>query len=573
MDQSVTYTYRRIDAGTSANPSMIEDVLYLEPMDGHERAHRGNLLIVAQFNNPSTAEIDLTKLKETVFNLVCDCYYEHDEIGSPLEALEESINKGIAHAGNLSQEKVQAKLGGLSLWGTTLSYVNLHLLTIGMRRNHEYFELDAPSTGVEEIKNDDLIIAISPTFQESIFKFFLRDKAEVENKIFGDELKSYMGSLNLDEKIPMVIGFNYCTIKPVPGDEEIIEIEYVEDKKKTPSVPNPMFIKFKNLINSILTKLTFRRPNITIYLKKPTVNSRQKKLLFLFALVGVLGVSVYGTLYFKTKQNNTLLVNTSLESAQTNLAKAQDLARLNPIESLALVDVSLKEIGAVKGARQINLEKITELENQAETITQLIYQRTPVVVTEAQLTTDQSKLIVAINEMGLVDNSNTLLVEKDSPWQTPVSVNTYHNNLYVLDRSANAIWKYIFNGGGYNGPSAYLTEPTNLSESLDLAIDGSIYVLSTQAVTKYTLGKKDTYALKGVYPVIESTSRIATFPEGKNIYISNKQGISVFDKNGNYVKTLVGTFTDSVQRLYSLDTDKTLIFQADNRWWQISLLQ
>ena len=71
-----------------------------------------------------------------------------------------------------------------------------------------------------------------------------------------------------------------------------------------------------------------------------------------------------------------------------------------------------------------------------------------------------------------------------SNWRQPVAITTYLENLYVLDRTAQKVWRYIADGEGFtisDGQEAIeFADDANLEQAVDVAIyseDGSVIIL------------------------------------------------------------------------------------------------
>lgn len=70
-------------------------------------------------------------------------------------------------------------------------------------------------------------------------------------------------------------------------------------------------------------------------------------------------------------------------------------------------------------------------------------------------------------------------------------------NLYLIDPRARQILRYepTADGGGLSGPSNYLKTATDVSGFRSLVVDGNVYVLSGQGVTRYLTGSAEDYRL------------------------------------------------------------------------------
>jgi hypothetical protein len=86
-------------------------------------------------------------------------------------------------------------------------------------------------------------------------------------------------------------------------------------------------------------------------------------------------------------------------------------------------------------------------------------------------------------------------------WKKPVALRTWQDRLYILDPSANQIWRYLPNGTTYpNPPEQYFTVDyqRNLTQATDFAIDekGNVYVLFADGTVKeLNAGAEQPFAL------------------------------------------------------------------------------
>lgn len=129
------------------------------------------------------------------------------------------------------------------------------------------------------------------------------------------------------------------------------------------------------------------------------------------------------------------------------------------------------------------------------------------------------------------------VVKTDQNWGEIGELVAFAGNLYLLDRKNNAIWKYIAQESGFSGRASYLNSDVrvNLSSARKMVIDGSVWVLTDSGILKFTSGRGDNFAFKGLADSISAVS-IFTSDTDKNLYVLDKQTprILVFDKDGNY---------------------------------------
>lgn len=125
-------------------------------------------------------------------------------------------------------------------------------------------------------------------------------------------------------------------------------------------------------------------------------------------------------------------------------------------------------------------------------------------------------------------------------WKDPVAFDNFQNNLYVLDRIANRIHKYIPTPGGYEvEPSDFFdpAEEVDISTARDMAIDGDIYILlEDNSILKYRAGQQVRFQLRDLDRPIQLASQLFTSQDSDSLFIvdeGNRRIIEVDIRDGN----------------------------------------
>lgn len=131
-------------------------------------------------------------------------------------------------------------------------------------------------------------------------------------------------------------------------------------------------------------------------------------------------------------------------------------------------------------------------------------------------------------------NPRLLRITGTETWRTPVAFDNFNNNFYVLDPGANAIHKYQATAGGYEvAPSSYVlaTAEIDLSRAIDMAIDGDIFVLMSDAsVLRLRGGQRETFAISGLDGDSLKATRIFTEVDTDSLYLvdsANKRIVEI----------------------------------------------
>ena len=124
-------------------------------------------------------------------------------------------------------------------------------------------------------------------------------------------------------------------------------------------------------------------------------------------------------------------------------------------------------------------------------------------------------------------------------WRTPVAFDNFNNNLYVLDPGANTIFKYQWTAGGYElGPTSYLDprDEIDISDAIDFAIDGDIYVLFDDgSIRKLSGGSEVGFSISGLEGEALRATRIFTDVDSESLYLAdraNKRIVEIDKRDG-----------------------------------------
>ncbi|USN53116.1 MAG: hypothetical protein H6760_02965 [Candidatus Nomurabacteria bacterium] len=116
-----------------------------------------------------------------------------------------------------------------------------------------------------------------------------------------------------------------------------------------------------------------------------------------------------------------------------------------------------------------------------------------------------------------------------------VAMSTYQSRVYILDKLNNQIYRSLQGSAAIGTASEWLDANYDLSQSVDLAVDGTIYVADESgAVREFSQGTQDDFTLQDITPAVNHIDRIWTDAEANNLYIldRNEKRLLVFTKNG-----------------------------------------
>ncbi len=194
--------------------------------------------------------------------------------------------------------------------------------------------------------------------------------------------------------------------------------------------------------------------------------------------------------------------------------------------------------------------------------------------------TRPKNVLVALDANGLLvaysptyfTNAQQLVTE--GRWQEPVALAVYRSNLYVLDRAANQIWRYVPPAGAEsypNAPEEYFNgeQLPNLADAVDFGIsdDGAVYILfSDGTVRRYRrnvqgIAEEQPFEFRQRPPGAISSGAalfVDNDPASRNLYVVDPAGETIYETSW------AGTFNQGYRPRNLLDAFKEArAFYAD----------
>lgn len=200
--------------------------------------------------------------------------------------------------------------------------------------------------------------------------------------------------------------------------------------------------------------------------------------------------------------------------------------------------------------------------------------------TDTVLLLDRSNNLLRYDPTGEV---TALKVAEVDQWQFPTLISTFNGNFYLLDRDPSRIIKYVPAAAGYSAPPVdWLSEETSvdLSTAVDMAIDGSIYVLLADgAVLRFREGVQEEFEQTDIDVPISSAAALYATPLTRYLYVadtSNKR-IVQFSKDGHFERQfLPPAESEAFAQLQSIAVDELtgkIYALSGNKLWVASMPQ
>jgi hypothetical protein len=135
----------------------------------------------------------------------------------------------------------------------------------------------------------------------------------------------------------------------------------------------------------------------------------------------------------------------------------------------------------------------------------------------------------------------------------------FNNRLYLLDTANNQIARYRKTTQGFSQPSQWLDDNTvDLSNAVDLTIDGNIYVLKNNGeIIKLTKGGRVDFPLTVIDPPLQSPTKIKTQQDSNYLYILDPptKRLIVITKDGQLINQYTSEVFDDLKDFVVLEKE------------------
>ena len=162
-------------------------------------------------------------------------------------------------------------------------------------------------------------------------------------------------------------------------------------------------------------------------------------------------------------------------------------------------------------------------------------------------------IVTAANSMWqIVGDKKTQVIKDDEKINDGIAIAMWSGNIYLLGPSM--IWRYQAAGDGFAAAKEWLAdgESSKLGNPKGITIDGSVWVVTREGITKFVRGVSETLEPSGFEEKWGEGVTIYTNEDAQNLYISEKdqKRIWTVGKNGEYLKQykseIFGTAIDLV---------------------------
>lgn len=192
--------------------------------------------------------------------------------------------------------------------------------------------------------------------------------------------------------------------------------------------------------------------------------------------------------------------------------------------------------------------------------------------------TEDESFIYALDNKSVkrIDKGNDdedTIIENDSDWTSPKGVAQYLGNIYILD-TKNAVLKYVPSGNNFAKSSYFAENKTpDMATASSLTIDGSIWLLFSNGVSKFTKGNADSFTISALDKPFKSPSSLFTTSESKDLYILDQGNSRIvkLTKSGAYQSQYVSEKLKGASRLFIDEKAKKAFFLSGGEIYELAL--
>jgi hypothetical protein len=259
----------------------------------------------------------------------------------------------------------------------------------------------------------------------------------------------------------------------------------------------------------------------------------------------------------------------------------QEVALAEPTVFMDLNIISDGANGVALGLAEKNLIVLDEAKKKVYLLSVEKKSQTVIDFTAEQasrLTAADKKAFVlagkGIYVINFLPKSASLKIEKDEVWREITGLGAYAGNLYLLDKGAGNIWRYLATEEGFGSRKSWFSgTPPDLSGGISLAIDGAIWVLKKEGISKFNLGKEESFSLNRMPENFLEPVKIFTSAEAENLYVLDKgRGkIYVIAKNGDFKAVYAWDGFKNAQDLAAVESIKKLFVLSGAKIYEVGL--
>jgi hypothetical protein len=147
-----------------------------------------------------------------------------------------------------------------------------------------------------------------------------------------------------------------------------------------------------------------------------------------------------------------------------------------------------------------------------------------------------------------------------------------NSRVYMIDKKSASIISFLAGKNSFSKPITSVTDPS-LNSAIDIAIDGSIYVLTPAGISKFQNGKLTDFSISALAEPFSGSGKIATDKTFTYIYVldSGNNQILILDKSGNLVNTLKSSEFTNLKDFTVDEKNKVMYVLNDGNLLKVTL--
>ena len=408
------------------------------------------------------------------------------------------------------------------------------------------------------------------------------------------------------------------------------EIEIVEEKEK----PRVEFKKFFSIFTPILEKLpTFRLGEI--HVRGQAQEIKRKKVIFTVALILIFLLAV--SIVFGTGRRSILdkenRFNTLYSEAKREVEEGMALVTLNPTQARELIFKAKEKLSELENLK-IQNEKTQELKKEIEEALNLVvkehkFSELPTLIdlglfreggkgkflslygnfisvldpgenvifgidaarksgeilgggeslSGSKFITSYGDYVFILGDEGIVrveikNKKSEIKIKPEEDWKDIKAMKAFTGNLYLVDKSE--IWRYQATEEGFGLRQKWFGENVkpDLSSTVSIAIDGSIWILRQDGkILKFSQGSPEAFGTAGLDKPFSTPSVIYTDSEAKDLYILDKGNnrVVVLTKGGEYQAQYIWEGISKVSDMVVSEEAKKIFLLEEGKIFEIGL--
>lgn len=253
-------------------------------------------------------------------------------------------------------------------------------------------------------------------------------------------------------------------------------------------------------------------------------------------------------------------------------------------EQTELIDLNLVREGMTAGALTWADDKLYALDVQGNRVVEVDTDNGSGKVvgggqslTGARLIAGYPGKVMVVSETGMVEMGVAEpRIKADEITARVKGIELFGGNVYALDADGGEIWRYAAKGETFAAGQKWLADDEDregIKTGTDLAIDGSIWVVKSGGIVKFTRGVGEGFEIQDLDQPWGQGAKIYTDEESEKLYILDPANarVVVVGKDGKYVKQYTNQAWTQAKDLIVNEKRGKIFLPMDGKVWMTGL--